>query len=68
MYQQQKGSADAGQCVHCGQRIRKFVFALGEKWLHVQPDASFPSQERGTAWWHCRRSTVATPPVEERGD
>lgn len=47
-------------CVNCGHTIRLINYALGEKWMHVKPRASFPTERKGSAWWYCRQ-VVATP-------
>lgn len=50
------------KCVHCGETIREFNFALGREWMHVDPYAAFPTTLKGTAWSVCKAATVATPP------
>lgn len=51
------------RCKHCKDEIRKVNFALGEEWMHVEPNASFPTERKGTMWRHCKRS-VAEPEDE----
>ena len=48
------------RCLNCNGTIRLINYALGKRWMHVDPDASFPTEQRGTAWRFCR-ATVATP-------
>lgn len=48
------------QCLNCGAKVRQINYALGSRWMHVDPSASFPTEQKGTAWLHCRAS-VATP-------
>lgn len=48
------------RCLNCNAVIRKINYALGEKWMHVDPAASFPTERKGTAWRTCRLS-VAEP-------
>ena len=47
-------------CTHCKNEIRQVNFALGEQWMHVDPNASFPTIQKGTMWEHCK-VTVAEP-------
>lgn len=42
------------RCKHCHHVIRKIVYALGEKWMHVDVNASFPTERKGTAWEYCK--------------
>lgn len=48
-------------CRHCGHTVRLFNYALGPQWMHVDPNASFPTANKGTAWSHCRTAFVAEP-------
>lgn len=48
------------RCLNCNQPVRLINFALGKRWMHVDPDASFPTEQKGTAWRHCR-GPVAEP-------
>jgi len=48
------------RCLHCGEPIRLINYAMGPEWLHVNPDAGFPTTHKGSAWKHCKRQ-VATP-------
>lgn len=48
------------RCLNCNATIRKINYALGEKWMHVDPYAGFPSQHHRTAWQHCK-TQVAEP-------
>lgn len=43
-------------CLHCMLPIREINFALGPKWMHIDPNASFPTEKKGTAWEYCRRT------------
>jgi hypothetical protein len=54
---------EADRCVNCRRQVRKISFALGETWMHVDPNDSFPTESRGTAWRHCKLR-VATPPAD----
>ena len=49
----------ADLCTHCGQPVEVINYALGPKLMHVEPGASFPTVQKGTAWWHCKQR-VAT--------
>lgn len=51
-------------CRHCGVPVCQINYALGPAWMHVNPDASFPSSSKGTAWKTCRAETVAEPEVK----
>lgn len=48
------------RCLTCNEPIRHINYALGPEWVHVDPNASFPTAAKGTAWRYCRR-TVAQP-------
>lgn len=48
------------RCKHCKVIIRKVNFALGEKWMHVNPSSSFPTQMNGGMWEYCQ-TLVAEP-------
>jgi hypothetical protein len=52
------------RCVHCGHPVRVINYALGPEVMHIQPEASFPTTQKGTAWRQCRRSSVATLPPQ----
>ena len=41
-------------CKHCKNEIRQVAFALGERWMHVSPNASFPTIQKGTMWEFCK--------------
>lgn len=58
---------DYDRCLNCNAVIRRINYSLGPKWMHINPDASFPTELKGTAWWHCHR-TVATPANERTTD
>lgn len=47
--------------VHCGDPIQAINYALGSTWVHVDPEASFPTTAKGTAWVVCRARTTASP-------
>ena len=49
------------RCLNCNGIIRLIEYALGSRWMHVQPGASFPTEAKGTAWRHCKTPDVATP-------
>ncbi len=51
------------ECKHCGKEIELINYALGEEWMHVVTQASFPTVGKGTLWRHCKRS-VAEPKEE----
>ena len=42
------------RCLNCNATIRLVNYSLGKRWMHVDPDASFPTEQRGTAWRFCR--------------
>lgn len=48
------------RCLNCNAVIERINYSLGQKWMHVDPSASFPTVEKGTAWQHCRQR-VAEP-------
>lgn len=50
------------RCKHCGGVIRLINYSMGKKWMHVNPSAGFPTEHKGTAWWHCH-NTIAEPTV-----
>jgi hypothetical protein len=52
------------RCVNCNAPIRKINYALSERWMHVQPAAGFPTEQKGTLWEHCKLA-VATPATAE---
>ena len=52
------------RCLNCNQPIRLINYALGPKWMHVNPDASFPTAAKGTAWSHCRTQVATPSPIE----
>jgi hypothetical protein len=56
--------ADYDRCLNCNQPIREINYALGKRWMHVVPEASFPSTQRGTAWEHCRQATATASRAE----
>lgn len=47
-------------CKNCFAPIRKIPFLLGEKWMHVDLNAGFPTTAKGTLWEYCKM-TVAEP-------
>lgn len=57
-------SAVDDRCLNCNQPIRLINYALGQQWMHVDPDASFPTERKGTAWRHCR-DQIATPSEDQ---
>ena len=53
-------------CRHCKHPIRIINYASGKTWMHVDPNASFPTVAKGSAWLSCRSVTVAEPvPLDE---
>lgn len=42
------------RCLNCNQPVRVINYALGQTLMHVDPNASFPTVQKGTAWRHCR--------------
>lgn len=56
------------RCRHCGAPVQRFNYALGPQWMHVNPNASFPSIGKGTAWRKCRAETVADPALSPGGE
>lgn len=56
---------DIPACVHCQAPVRVTNYALGPQAEHYDPDASFPTTQKGTAWRACRGLTVATLPAEQ---
>jgi hypothetical protein len=51
-------------CTNCGAPVQVTNYALGPKVEHYDPDSSFPTQHKGTAWRECRTRLVATMPEE----
>ena len=58
------------RCLNCNEPVRVINYALGKRLMHVDPDASFPTEQRGTAWRHCRQRVATLPiqPVDGRTD
>lgn len=49
------------KCKHCKKEIEEVNFmTFGKRWMHVAPNASFPTIQKGTMWEHCKL-TVAEP-------
>jgi hypothetical protein len=48
------------KCKHCEGTIQQVNFILGQQWMHIDPNASFPTIQKGTMWEYCKR-TVAEP-------
>jgi hypothetical protein len=42
------------RCKHCKDVIVEVNFMLGKEWMHVNPNASFPTQQKGTMWRYCQ--------------
>lgn len=58
------------RCLNCNGVIREINYAIGPRWMHVDPDASFPTEQKGTAWRHCRFLVAEPKPAassDERG-
>lgn len=59
------------RCQNCNGIIRVIRYVLGDEWMHVNPNAGFPSQHKGTAWRHCHNTVaeprMSTPPGTPRG-
>lgn len=51
------------RCLNCNQTLRVINYALGERLMHVDRDASLPSVQKGTAWRHCRQRVATLPPT-----
>lgn len=52
-------------CRHCGQPVQQINYSFGGKtWMHVEPNASFPTERKGTAWRYCK-TQIAEPATEE---
>lgn len=54
------------RCRNCGAPIRLFNYSMGQKWEHVDPNASFPTHAKGSTWTHCKQK-VAEPMEDEYG-
>lgn len=50
------------RCLNCNEPVRAIAYALGERLMHVDPDASFPTEAKGTAWRHCKQRVAELPP------
>lgn len=48
----------ANTCKNCGAPVREINYVLGPLLMHVAPEASFPTEHKGTAWRHCRQSVA----------
>lgn len=55
------------RCIHCGAHVRTLNYAMGPMVVHVDPNASFPTTAKGTAWQHCKQK-VATLPTPTQGE
>lgn len=47
------------KCIHCGKPVRVINYAFGPRAMHVDPNSSFPTEQKGTAWLHCRLTVAA---------
>jgi hypothetical protein len=61
--------SETERCVHCGQQVKVINYALGPEAMHVDPHASWQSEQRGTAWRYCRlqRAALAPAPAGDSG-